>query len=82
MSSLTCKQFVDELNDYLDEAVGPEMHRKMEEHANQCRHCYVVVDTTRKTIRVFKGQEAQPIPEDMHARLMAALQKKMAAKQA
>jgi hypothetical protein len=37
----------------------------------------VILDTTQKTIRVYKGIEPQSIPSDIHSRLMTALQKKM-----
>jgi hypothetical protein len=40
----------------------------------------VVLDTTQKTIKVYKGLEPQTIPTDIHSRLMSALQKKMSAK--
>jgi hypothetical protein len=40
----------------------------------------VVVDTTQKTLRVYKGVEAQTVPPDVSERLMAALQRKMAEK--
>ncbi len=41
----------------------------------------VIADTTRKTVQIYKGMEPYPIPADVEARLMAALEKKMAAKQ-
>jgi hypothetical protein len=40
----------------------------------------VVLDTTKKTIQVYKGQEPKAIPAEIHNRLMEALRKKMAAK--
>ena len=76
---LTCKDFLNELNDYLDESVDHELKIKLEKHASECPNCWVVVDTTQKTIKVYKGIEAQTIPDDVRSRLMAALQKKMAA---
>jgi anti-sigma factor (TIGR02949 family) len=76
---LTCKQFLDELNDYLDETVGPDVRQKLEQHVTECPNCWVVFDTTKKTLRVFKGMEPQAIPEDIKGRLMDALQRKMAA---
>jgi anti-sigma factor (TIGR02949 family) len=76
---LTCKDFLNELNEYLDEAVGPDVRQKLQEHVNECPSCWVVVDTTRRTIQVYKGQEPQEIPSDIHDRLMGALHKKMAA---
>ena len=76
---LTCKDFLTELNDYLDETVSKELRAKLEKHVSECPNCWVVVDTTKKTLRVFKGMEPQVIPEDIKGRLMEALQKKMAA---
>ena len=78
---LTCKDFLNELNDYLDETVGPELKHDLQQHVNECPNCWVILDTTKKTIQVFRGQEPQEIPSDIHTRLMAALQKKMSAGQ-
>lgn len=78
---LTCKEFLEDLNDYLDETVGPEVRARLEKHASECPNCYVIVDTTKRTIRVFKGQEPSCVPEDVKSRLMCALSKKMAAEQ-
>jgi len=76
---LTCKDFLTELNDYLDECVDRDLKVKLEKHVTECPNCFVVFDTTKKTIKVYKGIEPQVIPEDIHSRLMAALHKKMAA---
>lgn len=73
---LTCKQFLQELNDYLDESLDPETRATLQKHINECPNCWVVCDTTLKTLRVFKGMEAKSIPEDMHTRLMAALERR------
>jgi hypothetical protein len=40
----------------------------------------VVLDTTKRTIQVYKGIEAQPIPEEIHLRLMRAVDKRSAAR--
>lgn len=76
---LTCKDFLNELSEYLDESLDPEIREKLHKHVNECPNCWVVLDTTQKTIRVFKGMEPQTIPNDIHSRLMSALQRKMAA---
>jgi len=68
------------LNDYLDETVDMELRARLEAHVTACPNCFVIFDTTKKTIRVFKGMEPQAIPEDVHSRLMRALEKKCAAK--
>jgi len=77
---LTCKEFLQELNQYLDEDTDAELRIKLEAHVNGCPNCFVIFDTTRRTIQVYKGMEAQVIPPDVHSRLMSALEKRLAAK--
>ncbi len=77
---LTCKQFLAELSDFLDEALGLEERKKLEDHINQCPNCWVIADTTRKTIEVYKCSQPVQIPTDIRSRLMKALERKMASK--
>ncbi len=78
---LTCKDFLGELSDYLDETIDAELRAKLERHITECPNCWVIADTTRKTIKIYKGMESCSIPADVESRLMAALEKKIAAKQ-
>jgi anti-sigma factor (TIGR02949 family) len=80
MPLLTCKDFLHELSDYLDESLDVELRAKLEKHIAECPNCWVIADTTRKTIKIYKGMDAVPVPVDVQSRLMAALEKKMAAK--
>lgn len=77
---LTCKEFLQELTDYLDEKTDAELRAKLERHITECPNCWVVCDTTKKTIQVFKGMQEYSIPQDVHSRLMAAVERKCAAK--
>ncbi len=77
---LTCKEFLQELSDYLDESVDAAVKAKLEEHILECPNCWVICDTTKKTIRIYKGMDPYTMPEDVESRLMAALEKKLAAK--
>ena len=77
---LTCKDFLSELSEYLDESIDAELRAKLERHMSECPNCWVIADTTRRTIQIYKGMEAHPIPEDVQSRLMQALEKKIAAK--
>ena len=78
MSLLTCKDFLAELNEYLDETTDADIRRRVEEHVSECPNCFVVFDTTKKTLQIYKGMEPQPIPQDVHSRLMAALERRRA----
>jgi len=77
---LTCKDFLNELTDYLDECLDAESRTKLERHITECPNCWVIADTTRKTIQIYKGMDPYPIPPDVETRLMKALEKKMAEK--
>jgi len=76
---LTCKEFLQELTDYLDSTVDAELRVKLERHISECPNCFVILDTTQKTIKVYKGVEPQAIPNEVHVRLMKAVERKMAA---
>ena len=76
---LTCKQFLQELNEFLDETMDPTMKADLQRHINECPNCWVVCDTTLKTLKVFKGMDAKPIPEHVHTKLMQAIERRMKA---
>ena len=77
---LTCKDFLNELNDFLDESLDPGLRAQLQRHLNECPNCWVVCDTTEKTLKICKGMEAKPVPKDIHDRLMAALSKRIEAR--
>lgn len=77
---LTCKEFMQELSDYLDESVDASVKAKLEEHIMECPNCWVICDTTKKTIRIYKGMDPYALPQDVESRPAAALEKKLATK--
>jgi anti-sigma factor RsiW len=79
MSLLTCNQFLEELSAFLDEDVSPGLRGELEKHMAECPNCWVMVDTTKKTLQIYKGIKAAPLPADLKSRLNAALEAKMRA---
>lgn len=77
---LTCKRFLQELNDYLDDVLEPGLKEELRKHVNECPNCWVICDTTQKTLTVYKGMEAQAVPADIQSRLMEAVRRKIADK--
>ena len=76
---LTCKDLLAELNTFLDDSADPGLRQELQRHVNECPNCWVVVDTTQKTLKVFKGMQVQEIPSGIEARVMQALERKIAA---
>lgn len=70
---ITCKRFLEELEAYLDEQTTPELRTELEQHLSECPNCWVITDTTKKTIKVYRGMDPYPIPGELHNKLLTAL---------
>ena len=79
---LTCKKFLEELNNFLDSSVDPSLKAEIEQHLDKCPNCFVICDTTKKTISVYKGMQAKALPEGIRSRLMGFLDRKCSGKKA
>jgi anti-sigma factor RsiW len=67
---------LDELSDYLDETVSGDVRQQLERHLSECPNCWVICDTTRKTVEIYKGIDPVPVPSEVHSRMMSAIEKK------
>jgi anti-sigma factor RsiW len=76
---VTCKDFLSELSEYLDGSVETGLKQELERHLSECPNCWVVCDTTKKTIQIYRGVDPYPVPAGVHDRLIAALQKRAGA---
>lgn len=74
---MKCRDIIQELANYFDEALDPILKLSIEEHLVKCKDCRVVVDTTKQTIDIFCNSEPAPLPEDARSRLRQALEKKL-----
>ena len=79
---LSCKEFLGWLNEYLEETADGPTRELLEQHVNACPNCWVIFDTTKKTLQVYKGMEPQPLPPAVQDRLMEAIQRRMAQRNA
>jgi hypothetical protein len=61
---LTCADFLAEFGDYLEDAVSSELRAELEEHLRECKMCQVIVDSTRKTIRIVTDTSCFALPTD------------------
>ncbi|MCA9915109.1 MAG: zf-HC2 domain-containing protein [Anaerolineae bacterium] len=59
--TMTCAELIEQLSAYLDDELSEELTASAQEHLATCENCSVVLDTTRKTILLFreKSQVAQ-----------------------
>ena len=66
---MTCTDFLAKLTDFFDGAVPPELLLEVEHHIAECKHCEVVLDSTTKTIVMYRNHELYDFPPDVEERL-------------
>ena len=61
------------LDDMIDDTVNTRMRADLEEHLRGCEHCEVTLNTTRKTIQIYRSHEIYEMPTGLRERLHAAI---------
>jgi hypothetical protein len=50
--------------------------KELDEHLLWCHNCYVVCNTTKRTIEIYRGSELYELPDDLRTRLRSAIMSK------
>ena len=66
---MTCTEFLTILDDVIDASIAAETRTEIETHLRKCGHCEVVLDTTRKTIEIYRCHEIYELPIEVSERL-------------
>ena len=74
---MKCKETIRRLSDLLDGELDPALVADLNRHLEECDDCRLVVDTTRKTIRIYCHAEPLPLPVEVQKRLERALRERM-----
>ncbi len=70
---MTCSEFLHEFTDYLDGVIDARTKAELEDHLAWCHNCYVVCDTTKKTIEIYRDSQLYELPGDLRTRLRTAI---------
>lgn len=70
---MTCTEFLALLDDVIDDTVTEHMRADLQEHLRGCEHCEVTLNTTRKTIQIYRSHEIYELPPDLRERLHSAI---------
>ncbi|HEY1648283.1 MAG TPA: zf-HC2 domain-containing protein [Terracidiphilus sp.] len=70
---MTCTEFLALLDELIDDTVTTAMRADLQEHLRDCEHCEVTLNTTRKTIQIYRSHEIYDLPTDLRERLHAAI---------
>ena len=70
---MTCTEFLAQLDELIDNEVSVPLRADLEEHLRECEHCVITLNTTRKTIEIYRSHEIYELPEDLRLRLEKAI---------
>ena len=70
---MKCSDFLKELTDYLDNTMDTTTRAELEEHLQWCHNCYVVCNTTKSTIEIYRDSRLYELPDDLRTRIHSAI---------
>jgi hypothetical protein len=73
---VTCTEFIAMLDDLIDGSVVSETRIELEAHLHGCEHCVVTLNTTRKTIEIYRSHTLYELPKTLRDRLHKAIMEK------
>jgi hypothetical protein len=60
---ITCADFMAEIGNYLEGDVADEIRHQLEQHLSHCQTCTVLVDSSRKTLKIVTDTGTFDLPE-------------------
>ena len=69
---LTCREVIDLLTDYVEDALPEQERRRVEAHLASCDGCTTYLEQMRETIRLTEMLTEEVIPDEERERLLAA----------
>jgi hypothetical protein len=73
---MKCEDLLKMLNDYVDGDIDLAVSKEFVLHLADCLPCRIVLDTTRRTITLYRGDEPCEMPPAFRTRLYEAVRKK------
>ena len=78
---MTCEELIGYLSDYIDQNLDEDLMAAAREHLSTCHNCSVVLDSTQKTILLYREHgQRQRIPAErgsaLYERIRAAFDAK------
>ena len=66
---MTCTDFLARLTDFFDGTVPSDLLAEVQKHIAECKHCEVVLDSTTKTINIYRNEELYDFTPELEQRL-------------
>jgi len=53
-----CEEVIQQISNYIDGEISPELRARMEEHIRGCKHCAAILDGTSNTLHLLADGRA------------------------
>ena len=73
-TSQACRDLLAQLSDYIDDELEASLCTRLEQHLQDCHDCRVLVDTTKKTILLYRQHYRTTLPPEVLSRLWQRLE--------
>ena len=70
---LTCREFIELVTDYLEDALGRSSADRVREHLLRCEWCATYLDQMSVTVAALRSLPPEPAPDTLHRLIAAAL---------
>jgi hypothetical protein len=70
---MNCSEFLAQLGDFIDNQVPTGLVAELQAHLDGCDHCVITMQTTQKTIQIYRNHEVYELPPELRNRLEAAI---------
>jgi putative zinc finger protein len=67
---MLCNDFENQLTEYLDGALEPDVHKKFAEHVMRCPVCHETLTEVRNTIQACRAANGLESPRELEARIL------------
>lgn len=71
---MKCNELIQYLSDYIDQKLDTELSEEVRQHLATCDNCCIALDTTQKTILLYKTAGHEELPIGQRSRLFERLQ--------
>ncbi len=71
-----CREYLSDLNDFLDGELSEELCKEIENHVGQCENCRIMIDTLKKTVSLCREGNSEKLPNSIENKLTDLLSKR------
>jgi anti-sigma factor RsiW len=74
---ISCVEVWQEISNYIDDDISPDLRARMEAHFKACDHCTAILDGAKNIVQIVTDDRAFDVPRSFGKRLFAKFDKEI-----